>query len=296
MDTAVPPKDKLMPVASDQEREYLKKEVVVFRTTQGPFGGLSNMAAGFPLTVSGIRFWTAEALYQCCRFPDAADVQKLIIAERSPMTAKMKSKRFRERTRSDWEGLRVRIMKWCLRVKLVQHQRKFGELLRATDGRPIVEESLRDQFWGAKPCDDGTLRGKNVLGRLLMELREEFVRADGAIDHVDPPDISNFRILGKPIGLVSDSDLAEPASNSIPLLTADQHQQIVHILGDLPREDWVNLLHFLLSSGIVPDQASLDLELHFGHDISAPNQSTIRLLSELVQRSGLRFQLKETKP
>src|SRR5438552_8220794 len=106
--------------SSPEQREYYKKDVVAFRTTQGPFGGLSNMAAGFPIVVEGVLFWTNEALYQCCRFPDAPHVQKLIISERSPMTGKMKSKKFRELTRLDWQQIRVKVMKWCLRVKLIQ--------------------------------------------------------------------------------------------------------------------------------------------------------------------------------
>lgn len=279
----------MMPSASDQEREYSKKEVVVFRTTHGPFGGLSNMAPGFPLAVAGIRFGTAEALYQCCRFPNAPEVQRLIISERSPMTAKMKSKRFRQQTRPDWDSVRVRIMKWCLRVKLLQHQIKFRELLRATEMRPIVEESIKDQFWGAKPCDDGFLRGKNVLGRLLMEVREEVYNSSEGIDHVDPPDVSNFRILDKPVGVVHKSETIEPDNSTIPLLKNEEHGQYIHILGELSREHWITLLHALSVSGIDPDQASVDLKLNIGCAITPANESKVRLLSEIVRRFGLRF-------
>jgi len=64
-------------------------------------------------------------------------------------------------------------MRWCIRVKLVQNWRRFSSLLLATGNRPIVEKSWKDSFWGAKPLEDGRLVGRNVLGRLLMELREE---------------------------------------------------------------------------------------------------------------------------
>src|SRR5438105_2891921 len=76
----------------DQNREYARKGSAVFCKTDEEFGGLSNMAAGFPLVVNGVPIRTSEALYQACRFPHLSDVQRLIIDQKSPMTAKMKSK------------------------------------------------------------------------------------------------------------------------------------------------------------------------------------------------------------
>jgi type I restriction enzyme S subunit len=70
-----------------------------------------------------------------------------------------------------------------------------------TGERPIVEESRKDDFWGAKVVDNGdTLVGINVLGRLLMELREQVKQqgCDAALD-VAPPDIPQFLLLGRPI-------------------------------------------------------------------------------------------------
>src|SRR5581483_637496 len=117
-------------------------------------------------------------------------VQRLIIGQTSPMTAKMKSKPHRKDSRPDWDRVRVKVMRWCLRVKLAQNWAKFSELLLRTGDRPIVEESRRDEFWGAKPVDEQTLVGRNVLGRLLMELRETFKsEGHGAFRIVEPPDI-----------------------------------------------------------------------------------------------------------
>ena len=73
-------------------RIYRRAECIVFRKTKEPFGGLSNMASGYPIKIGGFRILTSEALYQACRFPHMREVQRLIIGQRSPMTAKMKSK------------------------------------------------------------------------------------------------------------------------------------------------------------------------------------------------------------
>lgn len=163
-----------MAVKEDKQRSYIKKEVIFFRTTTGEFGPLSNMAPDFPIFVIGVRIPTAEALYQACRFPDEPDIQRIIIDQMSSMTAKMKSKKYRDRTREDWDNVRVNVMRWCLRLKLLQNWSRFGEVLEKTGDKPIVEESTKDAFWGAMPKEDGKLVGMNVLGRLLMELREQY--------------------------------------------------------------------------------------------------------------------------
>ncbi len=78
-------------------------------------------------------------------------MQELIIAEHSPMTAKMRCKPYRNFTRPDWEQVRVAVMQWCLRVKLAQNWTRFSELLLSTGDMPIVEMKVRrSDFWGAR--------------------------------------------------------------------------------------------------------------------------------------------------
>jgi hypothetical protein len=78
-----------------KERTYSRVASAVFSKTSGPFGGLSNMAGGYRLLVNDVWIPSSEALYQACRFPDQPDIQKLIISQPSPMTAKMKGKPYR---------------------------------------------------------------------------------------------------------------------------------------------------------------------------------------------------------
>jgi ribA/ribD-fused uncharacterized protein len=189
-------------------RRYERHEAVTFSKTNEEFGGLSNMAPGFSLEINGVEIRTCEALYQACRFPHMPDVQGLIINQKSPMTAKMKSKPYRSLSRSDWDTVRVRIMRWCLRVKIACNYPKFYDLLLATGNRPIVEESKRDEFWGAKACNDGTLAGANVLGRLLMELRQDLcVVSSQSFRRVEPLAIKDFLLFGEPILVVDPRDV-----------------------------------------------------------------------------------------
>ena len=218
----------------DQTRSYGRADSVVFLRTRERFGGLSNMAGGFPLRVNGIRILSSEALYQACRFPHMPEVQGLIIGQRSPMTAKMKSKPYRDASRPDWQRVRVSVMRWALRVKLAQNWEVFSRLLLSTGDRPIVEESRKDAFWGAKPVDERTLVGMNVLGRLLMELREE-VKAGrrGDLQRVEPLAIPNFLLAGRPIetiaegkARVSRSGFVDHTPHNAPMITSGVPQDL----------------------------------------------------------------------
>lgn len=192
-----------------QMRRYESAQCAVFHRVREAFGGLSNMAGGFPLVVNGCVFPTSEALYQAFRFPHRPDLQALIAAQASPMTAKQVARQYNDSTRPDWMSVRVAVMRWCLRAKLIQHPRTFGEILDQTDGMPIVEKSTKDTFWGARP-HGSQLIGHNVLGRLLMELRE--IRERDGIEgvHLTLPVICDALILAMPARI--DGDCANQRS------------------------------------------------------------------------------------
>ncbi len=179
--------------------------VVVYRVKE-EWGDLSNMTNDFPLTVAGILIGSSEALYQAMRFPHQPDWQREVFDAGHAMAAKMKSRKERRRdtgSRPDWLTVNLDIMRWTLRVKLAQHFKEFGRLLRATRERAIVELSKKDAFWGAIPGEDGVLRGANHLGKLLMELRVAVVdRPEAELLRVEPLAIPDFTLLGKTVGVV----------------------------------------------------------------------------------------------
>ena len=212
MTTATSNQDK------NQLRTYHRACSAVFLKTKEKYGGLSNMAGGFPLIVNDIKIRTSEALYQACRFPHMPEIQQLIIEQRSPMTAKMKGKPHRQNSRPDWNAVRVKIMRWCLRVKLAQNWDSFSELLLDTANLPIVEQSRRDDFWGAKPVDTDTLIGVNALGRLLMELRKQVKNDSSELLNVDPLPIPNFLLYERQIEVIGDTGVIGDVGSGQPLL------------------------------------------------------------------------------
>ncbi len=147
-----------------------------FMKSREAHGDLSNMTGGMPIVIEreGERmvFPSSEHLYQCGRYPHWPDTQHRIADIPSAMPAKKEAWKWVDRTRTDWQTINVPWMLWVLRQKLGCNWPRFGDALEATGDRTIVEKSSRDPFWGALYRGDGLLHGRNVLGHLLMELRD----------------------------------------------------------------------------------------------------------------------------
>ena len=67
-------------------------------------------------------------------------------------------------------------MRQILRAKVAQHEYVKRKLLETGD-RILIEDSWRDGWWGIGPGKDG----KNMLGKLWMEIRAELrIQKDNA--------------------------------------------------------------------------------------------------------------------
>ena len=69
----------------DNNRIYRIEETAIFRRTTEKWGGLSNMAKGYPLCINEIDIQSSEVLYQCLRFTNFPNIQREIINETNPM-------------------------------------------------------------------------------------------------------------------------------------------------------------------------------------------------------------------
>lgn len=132
---------------------------------------LSNFSA-FTLVWKGIRFDTSEAAYHYEKFTGNSGSAQLtrhfIQTAPSAHEAFKVAERNKTLRRPDWDAVKVGIMLDILRAKAEQHEYVRRKLL-ATDDRELVEDSWRDEFWGWGPNRDG----KNMLGRLWMQVRSE---------------------------------------------------------------------------------------------------------------------------
>jgi ribA/ribD-fused uncharacterized protein len=69
--------------------------------------------------------------------------------------------------RPDWEEVKDDVMREAVLAKFIQHP-EIREVLLGTGNALLVEHTKNDSYWG----DGGHGHGKNMLGIILMEVRE----------------------------------------------------------------------------------------------------------------------------
>lgn len=118
---------------------------------------------------------TAEQAYHWAKFPDAPGIRQYIVDARSAHEAFKIAQAYKASQRPDWERVRVHVMRDILMSKAKDHEYVRRKLLETGD-RELIEDSWRDDFWGWGPNRDG----KNMLGKLWMEVRDELRAAQAA--------------------------------------------------------------------------------------------------------------------
>ncbi len=144
-------------------------DVINFYRVSDDFGCFSNFAP-YPVRMGAKRWPTAEHYFQAQKFEEA-EHQETIRKTKSPMIAARMGRDRKKPLRRDWESVKVAIMREVVRAKFSQHE-DIRQILLSTGDARIVEHTENDSYWG----DGGDGSGKNVLGRILMEVRDELRR------------------------------------------------------------------------------------------------------------------------
>ncbi|MBX3642050.1 MAG: NADAR family protein [Rubrivivax sp.] len=150
------------------------KEIKFYRANEEPYGRFSNLFKR-SIVFEGETFETSEHAYQAgkARKPQ---VRAWILAAPSPALVAMAAHGlYWWDIRSDWSKIKFDRMRDVLRAKFTQHA-DLRELLLSTCDARLVEAATVDnpvnRTWGEV---NGV--GKNMLGKLLMEVREELSAA-----------------------------------------------------------------------------------------------------------------------
>ena len=96
------------------------------------------------------------------------EIQEKIRQIASPIDAALEGRNRQNPLRPDWEEIKDKVMLQALRMKFSQHPEIAKELLSTGDAI-IIEHTQNDAYW----ADGGDGSGKNKLGLLLMQVREE---------------------------------------------------------------------------------------------------------------------------
>ena len=141
-------------------------EIRFYRERDEPYGCFSNFSHhGF--TLDGTFWKTAEHYFQAQKFAGTPQEDAVRQAP-DPMTAKQKGGDRTHPLRPDWEAVKDDVMRRAVRAKFEQHP-DIRAVLLGTGDEELVENAPNDYYWGCGA--DGT--GKNMLGRVLMEVRSE---------------------------------------------------------------------------------------------------------------------------
>ena len=95
-------------------------------------------------------------------------IQEKIRQIASPIDAALEGRNRQNPLRPDWEEIKDEVMLQALRMKFSQNPEIAKELL-ATGDAIIIENTRNDAYW----ADEGDGSGKNKLGLLLKQVREE---------------------------------------------------------------------------------------------------------------------------
>lgn len=125
-------------------------------------------------------FPTVEHAYQAVKatslgvFLQATGLSLEEYCQRTPGQAKRIGKAVS--LRPDWEDIKVEVMRRLLRQKFAPGTKLWQKLLDTGDVLLVEGNTWHDRFWGVCQCSKHLGEGQNVLGVLLMEIRQELAQ------------------------------------------------------------------------------------------------------------------------
>ncbi len=141
-------------------------DVINFYSVAGEYGEFSNFAA-FPIKLKKKVWPTSEHYFQAMKFESTSD-QNDILQAKTPMDAARKGRDRKRKLRRNWESMKDNVMREAVLAKFSQHEHLRALLLSTNDAK-LIEHTVNDSYWG----DGGDGNGKNMLGQILMEVRDK---------------------------------------------------------------------------------------------------------------------------
>lgn len=132
----------------------------------GPLGYLATYSShGF--YKDNIYWKTSEHYYQAQKFLNP-DFRKLIIDASTPKEASNIGRDRKYPLRDDWEIIKQQIMFEAVYFKFRQNEDILKKLLDTGDAY-IVEATVKENYWGCGPKNDG----QNNYGKIVMAVRSK---------------------------------------------------------------------------------------------------------------------------
>lgn len=149
-------------------------EIRFYRSNEKPYGVFSNLHRT-PVTFEGQVFPTAEHAYQAGKASKPTVRDWILSAPTPALVAMAAHGLYTWDIVPNWSKIKFDRMRDVLRAKFSQHQ-ALSDLLLSTGNARLIEAGTTDsavnRLWG-----EVNGKGKNMLGVLLMEVRDELRQA-----------------------------------------------------------------------------------------------------------------------
>ncbi len=132
-----------------------------------PYGEFSNFS-DHPIKIDGKTWATTEHYFQAQKFKGTQHEEEIRLLT-SPMEAKIAGQDRSKPLRKDWEQIKDDVMRAAIKAKFTQYN-ELKQLLKSTHPSYLVEHTHNDSYW----ADGGNGKGRNMLGQILMEVRQQF--------------------------------------------------------------------------------------------------------------------------
>ncbi|KAJ3121147.1 hypothetical protein HK098_003937 [Nowakowskiella sp. JEL0407] len=246
---------------------------ILFYRQNDPYGEFSNFYPSL-ITIAGIQYPTVEHYFQSCKFPTSEYHRTLVISAVSPGEAARLGRNRSYPMRPDWDQVRDDVMRVGLEAKFRQHQ-NLRNVLLGTGDLTLIEHTRNDRYW----ADGGDGSGKNMLGILLMELRQtlrnEELQQEAEVQQVDEASAVATKIAA----LSSRANLKLSPNSLILALTP----QLTHTSFNNPYKPNNSRLS-LLGQSILNSQAT---EFVLGKYPNLPGETCKSVVNSLVDETTL---------
>ena len=140
----------------------------MIKNFEGEYAFLSNFYFS-PMIIDNVVYTTNEHFFQAMKSLNPKERQAIVLAS-TPGKAKRLGRKVS--LRKDWEDIKEEIMLTGLRHKFSNPE--LRKKLLSTGNEELIEGTTwHDNYWGICNCKACGGQGKNRLGKLLMQVREE---------------------------------------------------------------------------------------------------------------------------
>lgn len=142
-----------------------------FYSTTGEHGAFSNFSR-HKVKLKGKIWETSEHYFQAQKFA-GTKYETEVRKAKGPAEAARIGRDKSLPLRKDWESVKDNVMRDVVYAKFTQDEH-LRKLLLSTVDEKLVEHTANDSYWG----DGGNGKGKNMLGIILMEVRDRIKNED----------------------------------------------------------------------------------------------------------------------